>query len=93
MVEKCAYNCGIQQVGFYILFNNLGQERFRSIALTYYRGAHGAMFIYDVTQQDTLRDIPNKWVKDLREGNQLSSHSVKYDQPSSSCHHYHQTLS
>jgi GTPase SAR1 family protein len=28
------------------------------------------MFIYDVTQQDTLRDIPNKWVKDLREGNE-----------------------
>jgi GTPase SAR1 family protein len=66
-----------------------GQERFRSIALSYYRGAHGAIFIYDITQEETLRDIPNKWVKDLRENNEHAVFGVignKLDLPRNVTH-------
>lgn len=32
------------------LWDTAGQERFRSVARTYYRGALGALILYDITE-------------------------------------------
>jgi len=49
-------------------WDTAGQERFNSITRQYYRGAHGAVLVYDITQRNTFEAIP-RWLKDLREAN------------------------
>lgn len=42
-----------------------GQERFRAIATTYYRGANGAMLVYDVTDKLSFEALIS-WLKELQ---------------------------
>ncbi|CED83459.1 GTPase Rab2, small G protein superfamily [Phaffia rhodozyma] len=42
-----------------------GSPSFRSITKSYYRGAAGALLVYDVTRSQTFRELP-LWLKDLR---------------------------
>lgn len=42
-----------------------GQELFAQIRHNYYRGAHGAMILYDVTNPQSLGHVPN-WLMDIR---------------------------
>jgi Ras-related protein Rab-11A len=46
------------------IWDTAGQERFRSITNAYYKGAKGALLVYDVTRRDTFDSI-NKWVPEL----------------------------
>ena len=46
------------------IWDTAGQERYRAITSAYYRGAHGALIVYDVTQRDTFDSI-DKWISDL----------------------------
>ncbi|GKD82488.1 Ras-related protein RabA6a-like protein [Tanacetum coccineum] len=48
------------------IWDTAGQERFRAITSSYYRGALGAMLIYDITRQGTFDNI-KKWLHELRE--------------------------
>jgi len=48
------------------IWDTAGQERFRSMAPMYYRGAHAAILVFDVTQQDTL-DKVGGWVEELQD--------------------------
>ena len=41
-----------------------GQERFRSITSCYYRGAHGIIVVFDITDVETYRNIPT-WLNDI----------------------------
>ena len=43
-----------------------GQETFRSIARSYYRGAAGALLVYDVTRRETFQHLAG-WLRDARE--------------------------
>jgi len=47
------------------IWDTAGQERFRSITNAYYKGAKGALLVYDVTRRDTFDNI-NKWVPELK---------------------------
>lgn len=48
------------------------QERYHSLAPMYYRGAHAAIIVYDVTNQDSFTRAKN-WVKELQVRLHLSS--------------------
>ena len=39
------------------IWDTAGQERFRTITSSYYRGAHGIIVVYDVTDQDTFSNV------------------------------------
>ena len=47
------------------LWDTAGQERFRSITRSIYRGTSGILFMYDVTNRDSLTNIA-KWVEEAR---------------------------
>lgn len=48
------------------IWDTAGQERYRAITNAYYRGALGAMLVYDVTKQTTFENIP-RWLRELRD--------------------------
>ena len=41
------------------IWDTAGQERFKSIAVNYFRSAHGFIFIYDITDEDSFKNIEN----------------------------------
>lgn len=47
------------------VWDTAGQERFRSMASAYYRGALGALLVYDITRRNTFENL-DKWVKELK---------------------------
>ena len=48
------------------LWDTAGQERFRTIAKSYYKGAHGIVLIYDVTNRKTYDNI-RKWLNQIKD--------------------------
>ncbi|VDQ05621.1 unnamed protein product [Trichobilharzia regenti] len=48
------------------LFVQAGQESFRSITRSYYRGAAGALLVYDVTRRDTFNHLAS-WLQDAQQ--------------------------
>merc|ERR1712134_114066 len=52
------------------IWDTAGQESFRSITRSYYRGAAGALLVYDITRRDTFNHLTT-WLKEARQnGNQ-----------------------
>ena len=47
------------------IWDTMGSEIFRAVTKQYYRGANGAIVIFDLTQQNTFNDL-KKWVKDIK---------------------------
>ncbi|CEF63441.1 Ras-related protein Rab-14 [Strongyloides ratti] len=47
------------------LWDTAGQERFRAVTRSYYRGAAGAILVYDVTRRGTFNNI-STWLQDAR---------------------------
>ena len=43
-----------------------GQESFRSITRSYYRGAAGALLVYDITRRDTFNHLTTWLVRQIR---------------------------
>jgi small GTP-binding protein len=48
------------------IWDTAGQERYRAITSAYYRGAIGAMLLYDITTSLTFNSVP-RWLQELRE--------------------------
>lgn len=46
------------------IWDTAGQERFRTITSSYYRGAHGIIVVYDVTEQETF-DHVKQWLNEI----------------------------
>merc|ERR1712214_167019 len=45
------------------IWDTAGQESFRSITRSYYRGAAGALLVYDITRRDTFNHLTT-WLED-----------------------------
>ena len=68
--------CGIDVKVKYVSCNNkkiklniwdtAGQERFRGLTKNYFRGAHGFIFIYDITNKESFDKLKG-WMKDAKE--------------------------
>nr|ABD65429.1 Rab2 [Suberites domuncula] len=48
------------------IWDTAGQESFRSITRSYYRGAAGALLVYDITRRETF-DHLTTWLEDARQ--------------------------
>uniref|UniRef100_A0A7S0PZ10 Uncharacterized protein n=1 Tax=Coccolithus braarudii TaxID=221442 RepID=A0A7S0PZ10_9EUKA len=47
------------------IWDTAGQESFRSITRSYYRGAAGALLVYDITRRETFNHLTS-WLDDAR---------------------------
>lgn len=48
------------------IWDTAGQERYRAITTAYYRGALGAMLVYDVTKPASFENVP-RWLRELKD--------------------------
>ncbi|KAK3101143.1 hypothetical protein FSP39_001253 [Pinctada imbricata] len=48
------------------IWDTSGQERFRSITQGYYRNAHGAILVYDITNRESFQDV-ERWLNDVQQ--------------------------
>ena len=48
------------------IWDTAGQERYRAITSAYYRGAVGALLVYDITKAQTFENV-ERWLKELRD--------------------------
>ena len=48
------------------IWDTAGQERFRTITVSYFKGAHGIVLVYDITDRDTFESI-RQWVEQIHE--------------------------
>ncbi|TKR96302.1 hypothetical protein L596_010342 [Steinernema carpocapsae] len=71
-----AYTVGVELETFYAgigghtvkatIWDTAGQDRFCSIIPAYYRGAMGAVLVYDITKHKTFQNI-QRWLKEIRD--------------------------
>lgn len=47
------------------IWDTAGQERFKAVCRSYYRGASGALLVYDVTRRSTFQHLLN-WLNDAK---------------------------
>jgi Ras-related protein Rab-2A len=48
------------------IWDTAGQESFRSITRTYYRGATGALLVYDISRRETFEHV-GRWLEEARQ--------------------------
>lgn len=52
-------NCKLQ------VWDTAGQDRFKCVVSSFYRGAHGVMICFDITDLDTFRNVDN-WLEEIK---------------------------
>jgi small GTP-binding protein len=53
------------------IWDTAGQERYRAITSAYYRGAVGALLVYDITKHPSYENV-ERWLKELRDHADMS---------------------
>merc|ERR1711968_199013 len=49
------------------IWETAGQERYRAITSAYYRGAVGALLVYDITKKQTFENVKEMWLEELKQ--------------------------
>jgi Ras-related protein Rab-11A len=49
------------------IWDTAGQERYQAIVQAYYRGTAGAVIVYDITNEKSLKKATTLWLKQLRD--------------------------
>jgi small GTP-binding protein len=49
-----------------LIWDTAGQERYKSMTNAYYRGAKGAVIVYDITRPESFNNV-DKWFNEIRE--------------------------
>ena len=49
------------------LWDTQGQEKYRAMTKQYYRGAHGVLIIYDITNMQSFQNVET-WAEDFQNG-------------------------
>ncbi|KAL6987321.1 Ras-related protein RABC2a [Sarracenia purpurea var. burkii] len=47
------------------IWDTAGQEKFRTLTSSYYRGTQGIILVYDVTRRETFTNLSDVWAKEL----------------------------
>eukprot|EP00891_Asterochloris_glomerata_P005940 jgi/Astpho2/5940/fgenesh1_pm.00080_%23_29_t len=47
------------------IWDTAGQERFRTLTSSYYRGAQGIVYVYDVTRRETFESLEEIWMREV----------------------------
>ncbi|XP_049399623.1 phosphatidylinositol 4-phosphate 5-kinase 9-like [Solanum stenotomum] len=47
------------------IWDTAGQEKFRTLTSSYFRGAQGIILVYDVTRRDTFTNLYDVWAKEV----------------------------
>ena len=47
------------------IWDSAGQERFRTLTSSFYRGAHGCVLVYDVTNRSTFEALRDVWLEEV----------------------------
>jgi len=47
------------------IWDTAGQERFRTLTSSYYRGAQGIIYAYDVTRRETFESLSSVWMPEV----------------------------
>ena len=53
------------------LITQAGQEAFQAITRTYYKGAVGALLVYDITRRETFEHV-TKWLDEVKNNSSKS---------------------
>ena len=46
------------------IWDTAGQERFKTITSSYYKGAHGIIVVYDITDRDSFNAV-HTWMSEI----------------------------
>lgn len=52
------------EIDSFVKWDTAGQERFRTITSSYYRGAHGIIVVYDVTDIESYENV-KQWMHEI----------------------------
>ncbi|XP_064395131.1 ras-related protein Rab-14-like isoform X2 [Halichondria panicea] len=61
------------------IWDTAGQERFRAVTRSYYRGAAGALMVYDITRRSTYNHL-SSWLTDARNLTNPNTRDVTYEE-------------
>jgi len=48
------------------IYDTAGQERFRTVTASFYRGAHGILLVYDITDKESFGIRVEEWLKEIK---------------------------
>ena len=57
------------------IWDTAGQERFKNITSSYYRGAHGIMVVYDITDMESFNNVSN-WLIEIEKNAKKNAYKI-----------------